>query len=236
MKISNLETTTVAELVSENIKTAHVFKKFGIDFCCGGGIAISEACANQGVSLDIVSDELKKIDEVVDKAHDYQSWSIDYLIMHIENIHHSYVREALPMLAQYAEKVARVHGHHYSELLKIKDLVEELATDLMSHMLREEQVLFPAIRRIVLQKSNEISPSSSHIQMESPIKVMMLEHEHAGNILKELSELTQGYEAPDGACNTYRAFYSKLEEFERDLHQHVHLENNILFPKIIQMN
>jgi len=236
MKISNLETTTVADLVSENIKTAHVFKKFGIDFCCGGGIPVSEACAKLGLPLELVSEELNKIDSEVDKAHDYQSWSLDYLIMHIENIHHTYVREALPMLAQYAEKVARVHGHHYSELLTIKDLVEELATDLMSHMLKEEQVLFPAIRRIVLQQSNELNAEPSSIRVESPIKVLMQEHEHAGNIVKALNEQSQGYEAPDGACNTYRAFYSKLEEFERDLHLHIHLENNILFPKIIQMN
>jgi regulator of cell morphogenesis and NO signaling len=231
-----LKDSTVANLVSENIKNAHVFKKHGIDFCCGGGVSISQACSDNGISLEEVLQDLSNVNVLIDKAHDYQSWTVDYLIMHIENIHHTYVRESVPMLAEYAEKVARVHGHHYTELIEIKDLVEELATDLVNHMLKEEQILFPAIRRIVLNQANETDADLLGFNVSAPIDVMKADHDNAGKILKKLAELTQGYEPPIGACNTYRAFYAKLEEFEQDIHLHVHLENNILFPKAIELN
>jgi regulator of cell morphogenesis and NO signaling len=235
METNEFMNTTVADMVSHNIKSAHIFKKYGIDFCCGGGKPIAAACADTGVSYDELIAELNQLDTEVDKAHDYQSWTLDYLILHIENIHHTYVRESLPMMVQYAEKVARVHGAHYTELIQVKDLVEELATDLMSHMLKEEQVLFPMIRRVLLTQANSREPNTSSASIQSPIRVMMSEHDRAGAILRNIAELTQGYEPPEGACNTFRAFYAKLEEFEQDLHLHVHLENNILFPKSLAL-
>lgn len=226
---------TVAQIVSKNIKSAHIFKKYGIDFCCGGGVSVAAACDKVGVDSTLVFNELSELNSDVNRSHDYQKWSLDYLIMHIENIHHSYVKEALPMLVQYAEKVARVHGGRYDELLEIKDLVEALSMELMSHLLKEERVLFPVITSMVQNNTMDNSEVALHNNISMPIEVMMGEHESAGDMLKSISTLTQGYQPPVGACNTFRAFYAKLEEFEQDLHLHIHLENNILFPKAIEL-
>lgn len=221
---------TVADLVSRNIDTAHVFKKYGIDFCCGGGKRISEVCVEKGIDEAKLMEDLAQANRKIDRSKDYQSWSIPHLIMHIENIHHSYVKESLPMLMEYAEKVARVHGHHYTELLEIKELTEDLNHDLTTHLGKEEKILFPMLRRLFLAKANGEN-LDQHLPISEPIAAMFKEHDQAGSILSKLETLTLGFEPPEGACNTFRAFYAKLSEFEQDLKLHIHLENNILFPK-----
>ncbi len=229
------EDKTVAEVVTENIKSAHIFKKHGIDFCCGGGVSVKKACAKKGVSYSEIKKELDAID-AVSKAYNYNSWKLDFLIDHIENIHHTYVEENITLLIQYANRVAKVHGHHYTEVVKINELFTEVANELTAHMKKEELILFPFIKQLVkAEKEGTIAPKPHFGTVNNPIKMMEEEHENAGDIFKEIARLSNNYTPPESACNTFRALYAKLDEFEQDLHQHIHLENNILFPKAIQL-
>lgn len=230
------EQKTVAEVVTENIKTAHIFKKHGIDFCCGGGITIEKACEKNGVDYSILGKELEDVDEIVPRAYDYDSWDLSFLIDYIVNTHHKYVEENIALLLQYASKVAKVHGHHYKEVVEINELVIAVAKELAVHLKKEELILFPFVKQLVLADKNNIKPNTpSFGSVNSPIEMMEEEHENAGDIFKQIAILSNNYTPPAEACNTFKALYAKLQEFEDDLHQHVHLENNILFPKSIQL-
>lgn len=227
---------TVADFVTENIKTAHVFKKHGIDFCCGGGITLEKACTNNKVDRVILEKELLEVDEITDRAYDYNKWELSFLIDHIVNVHHGYVNESLPMISEYTNKVAKVHGHHYTEVVEVNKLFHKVANELMSHLQKEEQVLFPYIKQLSeSEKKGVISSKPPFGTVNNPIRMMEHEHENAGDVFKEIAKLTNNYNPPSGACNTFRALYAKLEEFEQDLHQHIHLENNILHPKAIAL-
>ena len=228
------ENNTVAEVVTYNIKTADVFKKHGIDFCCGGGISIKKACEKNNVTFSEIEKELANINNPSSNTYNYDSWKLDFLVDHIENIHHTYVEENTSLVLQYAAKVAKVHGHHYVEVVKVYELFSEVAQELASHMKKEELILFPFIKQLVKAKKEGIKANQPHFgTVNNPIAMMEDEHENAGDIFKEINKLTNNYTPPEGACNTFRALYAKLDEFEQDLHQHIHLENNILFPKAI---
>lgn len=234
--MENLQQKTVAEMVTENIKTAHIFKKYGIDFCCGGGISLERACEKHKVDYNLLSQDLLNVDRANSRATNYNSWKLDFLTDHIINVHHSYVEESIPLLLQYSERVAQVHGSHYTELLEIRDLVKKVAGELSAHLKKEELILFPFIKKMVqAKKENSELPQAHFGSVDNPIKMMETEHEDAGEVLRRIAELSNNYTPPQGACNTYRAFFAKLDEFEQDLHQHVHLENNILFPKALLM-
>jgi len=232
MKID--ENKTVAEVVSENIKASNVFKKHGIDFCCGGGISIEKACEKNGVDYATLQKELIAVDETPNRTHDYNSWELDFLIDHIVNIHHAYVEESLPIILQYSNKVATVHGHHYTEVIEINNLFTEAANELAGHMKKEELILFPFMKQlIVANREGTPAPQPPFGTVNNPINMMEAEHEHVGEIFKTIAKLTNNYTPPEDACNTFRALYASLDEFEQDLHQHIHLENNILHPKVI---
>ena len=233
--MNTLDNKTVAEVVAENIKTAHVFKKHGIDFCCGGGITIDKACEKKDIDFSQLKDELLAVDEAP-KAYNYNTWKLDFLIDHIINIHHSYVEESIPLILQYSNRVAEVHGHHYSEVITINKLFTEVANELASHMKKEEIILFPYIKKLLATKNSDEQLSTPPFgTVNNPIAMMEAEHESAGDIFKEIARLTNNYTPPESACNTFRALYAKLDEFEQDLHQHIHLENNILHPKAKQL-
>ena len=233
--MNTIENKTVAEVVAENIKTAHVFKKHGIDFCCGGGITIDKACEKKNIDYSILIEELLNVDKAP-KAYDYNSWNLGFLIDHIINVHHSYVEESIPLILQYSNRDAEVHGHHYSEVIKINNLFTEVANELGAHLKKEENILFPYIKQLLkLKEENAALPSTPFGAVNNPIRMMETEHESAGDVFKTIAQLTNNYTPPEGACNTFRALYAKLEEFEQDLHQHIHLENNILHPKAIEL-
>ncbi|MDT0678468.1 iron-sulfur cluster repair di-iron protein [Autumnicola musiva] len=231
-----LKDRTVASLVTENIKTAHVFKKYGIDFCCGGGITVEKACEKVNINFEDLERDLLNVEHTNSRATNYNSWELDFLIDHIINVHHAYVEENIPLLIQYAARVNKVHGHHYTELGEIQQLFSLVATELSGHLRKEELILFPFIKQLVKAKREGNPLPQAHFgTVDNPIKMMEAEHEEAGEILRKIAILSNNYTPPEGACNTYRAFYAKLEEFEQDLHQHVHLENNILFPKALHL-
>ena len=229
--MNTIDNKTVAEVVAENIKTAHVFKKYGIDFCCGGGITIDKACEKKNLDYSKLKEELLNVDEAP-KAYNYNAWSLDFLIDHILNVHHAYVVESIPLILQYSNRVAEVHGHHYSEVIEIHKLFSEVANELTSHMKKEEMVLFPYIKNLLHHKNEEeplnLPPFGT---VNNPIAMMESEHEAVGDIFKEIAKLSNNYTTPEDACNTFKALYAALDEFEQDLHQHIHLENNILHPK-----
>lgn len=231
-----LNNRTVADLVTENIKTAHVFKKYGIDFCCGGGEKIEKACEKRNVDLAELERELLEAAGTRERNFNYNSWDLGFLIDHIVNIHHKYVEENIPLLLQYTEKVAKVHGASHPEVQEIKELFYQVAGELASHLKKEELILFPFIKKMVnAEEVGELLDRPAFGTAENPVKMMEEEHEHAGEIFRKIAELSNDHTPPASACNTFRAMYSKLEEFEQDLHLHIHLENNILFPKALEL-
>jgi len=232
----NIDDKTVAEIVTDNIKTADIFKKNGIDFCCGGNVGVQEICEKKGVDFDVVKQEIESLNAATSGAHDFNSWDLDFLTDYILNTHHKYVEESKDLIIQYSDKVAKVHGHHYVEVVEINELFHELANELMSHMHKEEMVLFPYIKEMIAAKKNKTTLATPHFgTIQNPINMMDAEHDGAGDIIKKITELSNNFTPPDDACNTFRALYAKLEEFQTDLFQHIHLENNILFPKAIEL-
>ena len=226
---------TVADYVIENIKTAHIFKKYGIDFCCGGSVSLEKACKKKEIDIETIEQELLTVDKI-DYMHDYDKWSLDFLIDYIVNVHHSYVNESIPIISQYAAKVAKVHGQHYKEVVEVNQLFHVVANELLGHLQKEEQVLFPYVKQLIDAKKNGgMKTYPPFGTVNNPIRMMEYEHENAGEIFQEIASLTNNYTPPEGACNTFKALYAKLEEFEQDLHRHIHLENNILHPKSIEL-
>lgn len=234
--MENIDDKTVAEIVTGNIKTADIFKKNGIDFCCGGNVNVQEVCKKKGVDFAVVKEEIMNIDALPNNAHDFNSWDLDFLADYIINTHHKYVAEANELIIQYSDKVAKVHGHHYTEVVEINRLFHAIANELNAHMHKEEMMLFPFIKQIAqAKKSGEPLAQSPFGTVQNPINMMESEHDGAGDIIKEIAELSNNFTPPAEACNTFRALYAKLEEYQNDLFQHIHLENNILFPKAVQL-
>jgi regulator of cell morphogenesis and NO signaling len=233
--MENIDSKTVAEIVTENIRTADVFKKNGIDFCCGGNVNVQDVCKKKGVDYTKIKEDILNIGKAPSGAQDFNTWDIDFLADYIVNTHHKYVAEANQLIIQYSDRVAKVHGHHYTETIEINRLFHEIANELNQHMMKEENILFPFIKEIGKAKKDgsPLSPPPFGT-IQNPINMMEAEHTEAGDILGQIKELSNNFTPPEGACNTFRALYSKLEEYQNDLFQHIHLENNILFPKAIQ--
>ena len=223
---------TVADIVTQDIRTATVFKKFGIDFCCGGGKPIQEACEERGANFEDLMTELNLVLNTTQSDIDFQSMPLDELIDHIYKTHHKYIYDNGPITAQFVNKVAHVHGERHPETVEVAKVFNELLSELNHHMMKEENILFPYVKSLL---KKEAGLSDMHFQafVSQPVRVMEMEHDHAGEILKKLSELTSEYTPPVDACNTYKAAYANLGSMEDDIHFHIHLENNILFPKAI---
>ncbi|TBW27988.1 iron-sulfur cluster repair di-iron protein [Gramella sp. KN1008] len=227
---------TVADCVTENIKASHVFKKYGIDFCCGGGISIQKACEKGGVDYSLLAEDLKNVGVPTENEMDFSKLPLDDLIDHIVSKHHTYVEANIPLLLQYSQKVARVHGGNNPELIKVEQLFQRVAGELAGHLKKEEMILFPFIKKMVQAEKDGTELNVPHFNtVENPIKMMEDEHEFAGDTFKEIARITDNYTPPAHACNTYRALFDKLAEFEEDLHQHIHLENNILHPGALKL-
>lgn len=223
----------IGDLVAENYQTAKIFKKYKIDFCCQGGRTIEEACAKKRIETEKVVGELNEIVREKDSEFiDFKGWPLDLLIDYIEKKHHRYVEEQIGIIRPFLDKVAKVHGQHNPELLEIKELFSQAAEELAAHMKKEELILFPYIRKMEKAKRTDGKMEPPHFEtVENPIKMMMHEHDAEGERFRRISELSDTYTPPAHACNTYRVSFALLKEFEEDLHMHIHLENNILFPK-----
>lgn len=221
----------VGELVAEDFRRAHIFSQFRIDFCCGGGKPLSVACERAEVEPDKVIAALEEAALVGGREDELNQFPLGQLIDYIETTHHQYVRAKAPLLIEYSEKMVRAHGEHYAEIIPFAGWVRALIEELMPHLIKEEKILFPAIR--ALSQGQRSEGCFGHIS--NPINAMQHEHEEAGQILQKLHELTNDFTPPEYACTTWRVCYATLAEFEADLHRHIHLENNILFPKALHL-
>jgi regulator of cell morphogenesis and NO signaling len=225
---------SVGELVATHPAFSRVFEKVGIDYCCGGKRSLDEVCLEKGLDPETLLTALKAIDVSSDTEQPVD-WNHQLLAELCDNIvsqHHEYLREELPRLKGMLEKLVRVHGANHPELGSIEKYFVQLKSEMEQHMMKEEHVLFPAIRDMERLKK---TPSISCGTLDMPISVMEQEHELAGSILKIFRELSDGYTPPPSACNTYRAAYEALARLEADMHEHVHKENNILFPRALAM-
>lgn len=236
-KTANEEEKSIGELVAADYRKAEIFKKFNIDFCCGGKKTLSQVCKEKKLDLLAIEKEIKESDlPVTTNSHNYSAWSLSFLTDYIVNTHHTYVKTAIPTLLQYTSKVAKVHGKEHPEVIQIAQLFAEIADELRAHMQKEEIILFPYIKQLEnsqITKSNFDSPGFGSVQ--NPIRMMEQEHETVGELFHLIGELSSNYTVPEDACSTYKVSFLKLKEFEEDLHQHIHLENNILFPKSVEL-
>jgi regulator of cell morphogenesis and NO signaling len=206
---------TLGEIATKDLRKAEIFKKYGLDFCCGGKKTVKQACAEKGLDVTKIEQELQQADKnPTARPLNYSDWSMDFLADYIVNTHHSYVAKTLPELRGYAAKVASVHGNRHPELVEVYNLVEEINDELTDHMAKEENILFPFIKLLsVAQKSGK------H------------EHEMVGKNLERIRTITSNYALPEDACASYNVLFKMMQEFENDLFTHIHLENNILFPQ-----
>ena len=229
---------TLGQIAAKDLRKAQVFKKYGLDFCCGGKKTVKEACAEKGIDVTKVEQELQAADKNILTARPlpYNDWSLDFLADYIANTHHSYVKKILPDLRSYAIKVSNVHGAQHPELMTIRNLVEEVCDELSTHMIKEETVLFPYIKQLVASKTTGSKVQHGHFNtVETPINTMVDEHEVVGKSMEEIRELSNNFSLPEDSCASYAYLFKSLKEFEDDLHIHVHLENNILFPKALEL-
>ena len=233
-----LDTTkTVRELALEIPNATRIFGKLKIDFCCGGGRPIGEACAAAGVELSEV-ERLLSADEarINSDAVDYRDYSLKGLIRHILDTHHVYTREEIERLTALAAKVVSKHGENHPELLKVSDAFGRLSAELAPHMMKEEQILFPYVLQLEESALRRTTPPFAPFgTVNNPVRMMMFEHDAAGGLLREIRAAAGDFRTPEDACMSYRALYEGLEAFEKDLHQHIHLENNVLFPRAVEL-
>lgn len=227
---------SIGQEVAENHHKAIVLKQHGIDFCCGGKKTLSQICLEKNLDFAELRKELDVAGYLNNSTkHDFNSWSPSFLADYIVNTHHRYIERSAPELLAFTNKIARVHSSKQPELLEVENLFRTLASELAAHMKKEELILFPFIRQI-FQATPGIPRSGPlvHVGIEAPIRMMEQEHESAGQLLKHIRELTSDFQLPQNSCGSYRVTFSMLREFEEDLHQHIHLENNILFPKSLE--
>ena len=229
--------TTLSEIVTKNFRTAAVFEKYGLDFCCNGKKTIEQACLEKNVDNSTVVNELVNLTN--GNGHTdgkFDEWKLDFLIDYIVNNHHSYVVRMLPVISAHTQKVASVHGQNYPATIQVAKIFSVIEQEMKHHMMKEEKILFPHINYLLKNKNEGLRAESPYFgTIKNPITMMEKEHQSAGDGMYEIRSLTNNYEIPGDACNTFRITLQELKEFEEDLHKHIHLENNILFPKAVAL-
>ncbi|HTO15550.1 MAG TPA: iron-sulfur cluster repair di-iron protein [Edaphocola sp.] len=232
------DSETIGEITAKDWRKAEIFKKYGIDFCCGGKKTVREACAEKGIDATKIEHELQQSakDSAKGGYTNYDEWGLDFLADYVVNTHHNYVRKYMPEIRMYADKVAKVHGDNHPELIPIKELTEVVANELMDHMVEEETVLFPMVKRIFNAKNNNtVYTPNGERTLAEVVDKMEEEHDAVGRAMEKIREFSQDYTLPEDACASYTLLFKMLDEFESDLFTHIHLENNILFAKAAEM-
>jgi len=230
-------TQTVRDIAAENPATVRVFEKYGIEYCCGGRTPLADACAAKGLNIDEVIASLESATAPLTRVErDWAKEPLASLAAHIVDTHHAYVSREVPRLNELAGKVVSRHGDTREELPAIQSKLADLGEELIAHQGKEEVVLFPYIGKLEkFAAGNGTMPRNCFGSITHPIEMMTRDHDFAGNLIAEIRQLSQDYTPPGGACPTFCAFYDGLRQFERDLHQHIHLENNILFPRAVEL-
>lgn len=225
---------TIGQIVAQNYRTSDVFKSYGIDFCCGGDVKLEKACSESNIDQDILEKELvKKISEGEPYGQQFDTWKLDFLMDFIVEQHHRYMREALPEIDDYMQRVCKIHGIQHPELKQIHWYFDRLNEDFNLHMKFEEEKAFPLIKTL-LNSSNENKYGEQKNTKET-LRLMEDDHGKTGKRIAKIKSLSNNYTPPEDACNTYIVLYNKLRELEADIKKHVHLENNILTPKAMRL-
>lgn len=226
----------LGDIVKGNFKTAEIFESYGLDYCCGGSKNLDSACAEKKINADEV---IKKLEiAYLNKNGNgiFEDMPLDKLIDHIVKVHHSFVVKMLARIGAHCDKVMNAHGNNHPELSEIKIIWTELSEELENHLMKEERMLFPYIKNLVRTKKDSLSlPYAPFGAVSNPITVMEKEHTSAGDAFSKLRAITSDFSLPADACATFAVFYDELKDFEKDLHMHIHLENNILHPKAIKL-
>ena len=235
--MSDLKTKSLAQIVNTNHRAATVFEKYHLDFSCKGKRTLQQACTENELKVEDILSELERTEQSDnDKVViNYDKLSLSQLAEYILTTHHEYVKKEMPVIAMYLQKVAAKHGDRHPEMLKVSELFMAVKEEMEHHMQKEEMVLFPRIKELEKQLVEGNEPCINISYLKAPINMMEQEHDHAGSMLAEIRQLTNNYNPPADACTTYRLSFAALQAFELDLHQHVHMENNILFPKALQL-
>ncbi len=232
-------TKTVRELALEIPSATRIFEQLGIDYCCGGHKSLHEACVSARVSIDEVLSQLQAAGRQASSAagrKDWQQAPLAQLIGHIVTTHHEYVKIEVPRLEKLLAKVCSVHAQNHPELLEVQGTFGELGQELSAHLMKEEQILFPYIVQAEASvNGGQAAPHSCFGTVQNPIRMMMFEHDNAGNALRQIRATSKDFAIPADACISYQTLYQVLQAFEADLHQHIHLENNILFPRALAL-
>ena len=230
--------TTVGEVAKSVPTSIPVLQRYGIDFCCGGHKPLAEACQEKGVLVDQLLADVEQAQQPAARIaeQDWSSAPLSDLVQHILDRHHAYLHSELPRLEQLLAKVVAVHGEKHPESLQpLARLYAGLTNELRDHMGKEENILFPLIQQMEQAGAKGMRAGSPGMSISSPIRVMEMEHESAGNALQQMRQLTSNYQAPEDGCQSYRALFDGLDKLEADLHVHIHLENNILFPRALEL-
>ncbi|KQO22401.1 iron-sulfur cluster repair di-iron protein [Flavobacterium sp. Leaf82] len=233
--MENLKNNTIGSFVAKDFRTAAVFTKYQIDFCCKGNRILTEVCEKQNIDSDVlVQNLIDVLESENNNGIDFNSWPLDLLADYIEKTHHRYVEDKSIILKQFLDKLCKVHGDAHPELFRINELFTAGAGELAQHMKKEELMLFPFIKRMVKTKEEHgILTQPSFGSVSNPIAMMMQEHDNEGDRFREIASITNNYTPPSDGCTTYKVTFAMLKEFEEDLHKHIHLENNILFNKAV---
>ena len=233
----NTSERTIGEIVAADYRTAKVFENHGIDFCCGGNVALAATCTEKGLDLATITGELEAVKSgPVERSQNYAAWELPFLADYIINAHHTYLKENTGQIAAYAHKIAGVHGAHHPEVIEIATIFDKIAVEMAAHLREEEEVFFPAIKRAYATRKAGSAAEAKDIEIiKTSLKKLSQEHEGIGEAVHTIRHLAKEYAIPGDVCNTFVVTYQKLKEFEDDLHKHVHLENNILFPKAAKL-
>lgn len=231
------EHTTIGEIVAHDFRTAALFSKLGIDFCCRGNRTLEEVSNKKSLEASALQRDLEEILQKKEGSTiDFKSWPLDLLADYVEKTHHRYIEEKTPVLLAFLTKLCKVHGERHPELFEINELFKESAQDLAAHLKKEELILFPFIRKMITAKITGRPLEKPHFgSVENPIEMMKHEHDAEGERFREIASLSDNYTPPADACSTYKTAFLMLQEFEKDLHTHIHLENNILFPSALNL-
>jgi regulator of cell morphogenesis and NO signaling len=227
----------VKDVVTENFHAAELFEKLGIDFCCNGNRPLQEALDEKQISEAKFFEELNKVNISISSDNQrYAEWELNFLAQYIVNNHHTYVKNAIPEITAHLQKVYNAHANKYPYIAEVQNTFALVAEEMISHMMKEERILFPLIKYLTeTQKFNEKPKTGGFGTIKNPIRQMEAEHVSAGGAMEKIRTLTNNYSLPEDACTTFQVTYKELDEFEKDLHKHVHLENNILFPRAIEL-
>lgn len=235
--MENFKSITLAEIVTRNYRAAQVFEEHHLDFCCKGKRLLLDACNEKGISYSEIEQALAKCSVVGGQVapDEVLQHNASDLTKYIELHHHSYVREQMPVIEAWLTKLASKHGGRHPELIEVLSLFSEVKVELEPHMKKEEFILFPRIREAEQWQGTSPIDKPDLGYLPGPISVMEIEHDHAGVLMAEIRKVTNNYSVPADGCTTYKLCYTSLKAFEEDLHRHVHLENNVLFPKALEM-